>query len=411
MVEQHLYNSDDYWAALYRQRVIVIIVVVLSAVFSYYFSSVLTPLYEATAQFYVPQDVIASQGPEQGRIRIPGLQDQARTYVALLESRDAHKAVADQLEARSLGEVLRAADFDVTPSASLIVYTRDKDPVVATRMAELFVEYFQSFHSGVMRNDLNKSIDSVNRSLAEHEQNKRDSEYARWDYLREQKLGSPAKAMSELEAQRASFEDRIKSAAVELRVDEERIKSLQSKLESEAAAFQSGKVASGVSDGLYASLRNDLTAAQVSRDTAIERHSALIQSKREIEELITDLTFRLQKIRDFDEEITRNQNFIVALRAIGVNLTNELLRLKDTIMVLEKPSVSNSPVFPIIWLNTLVGAVGGLLLGIIYALFVDHLQIRTLARKLKHLEGEDWFKDILSEEPDGRSERRDRRRS
>lgn len=411
MVEQHLYTSEDYWAALYRQRLIVIIVVVLSALFSYYFSSVITPLYEATAQFYVPQDVIASQGPEEGRIRIPGLQDQARTYVALLESRDAHKAVADQLEVRSLGEVLRAADFDVTPSASLIVYTRDKDPAVATRMAKLFVEYFQSFHSGVMRNDLNKSIDSVNKSLAQHEQNKRESEYARWDYLREQKLGSPTKAMAELEAQRASYEDRIKSTAVELRADEERIKSLQSKLESETAAFQSGRVSSGVSDGLYANLRSDLTAAQVARDTTVERHGALIESKREIEELITDLTFRLQKIREFDEEITRNQNFIVALRAIGVNLTNELLRLKDTIMVLEKPSVSTDPVFPIIWLNTLVGAAGGLLLGIIYALLIDHLQIRTLARKLKKIEGEDWFKELLSQDPSGRSEGRDRRRA
>lgn len=227
MVDQPLYNSDDYWTALYRRRRIIVLIVVLSAVFSAFFSFILTPLYQATMQFYVPQDVVASRGsPERSLIRVPGLREQARTYVAVLESRDAHSAVAEQLEDRSLEDVLRAADFDVTPAASLIVYVRDKDPAVAKRMVELFFEYFKIFHS---------------------------------------------------------------------------------------------------------------------------------------------------------------------------------LRLENTIMVLEKPSVSTNPVFPITVLNILISAFGGLTLGIIYALFLDHLQVRTLARKLKQLEGEDWFEDAVSEEQNRRS--------
>lgn len=226
MLEQHNYDSEDYWAALYRRRRIIALTMVLSAVFSAFFSFIFTPLYQATIQFYVPQDVVASRGsPQRGLIRVPGLRDQARTYVAVLESRDAHSAVAEQLEGRSLGDVLRAADFDVTPAASLIVYARDKDPAVARRMVELFFEYFKTFHS---------------------------------------------------------------------------------------------------------------------------------------------------------------------------------LRLENTIMVLEKPSVSANPVFPVTVLNILIGAVGGLLLGIIYALFLDYLQVRTLAQKLKQLEGQDWFEDAVSDEQNRR---------
>jgi capsular polysaccharide biosynthesis protein len=222
MIKELEYNGDDYWAALYRRRRIIALTMVLSAVFSAFFSFIFTPLYQATIQFYVPQDVVASRGsPQRGLIRVPGLRDQARTYVAVLESRDAHSAVAEQLEDRSTDDVLRAADFDVTPAASLIVYARDKDPAVAKRMVELFFEYFKSFHS---------------------------------------------------------------------------------------------------------------------------------------------------------------------------------LRLEDTIKVLERPSVSANPVFPINVLNTLIGAIGGLLLGIIYALFLDYLQVRALARKLKQLEGQDWFEDAVSEE-------------
>lgn len=222
MVEQSQYNSDDYWTALYRQRRIIAFIVVLSASFSAFLSTVLTPLYQATMQFYVPQDVVASRGsPKQSVIRVPTLREQARTYVAVLESRDAYDFVADQLEDRSLDDIFRAADFDVTSAAALIVYVRDKDPAVAKRMVELFFEYFKTFHS---------------------------------------------------------------------------------------------------------------------------------------------------------------------------------LRLENTIMVLEKPSVTTNPVFPVTVLNILISAFGGLTLGIIYALFLDHLQVRTLARKIKQLEGEDWFEEAVSEQ-------------
>lgn len=204
------------------------LVVALSAVFSAFFSLVFTPLYEATAQFYVPQDLVASgDSARSGLIRVPGLREQARTYVAVLESRDAHKAVADRLVGRSLEDVLHATDFDVSPAASIVIFARDKDPAVAKHMVELFIEYFESFH---------------------------------------------------------------------------------------------------------------------------------------------------------------------------------LLRLNDAIKILEEPHVSSNPVFPLVTLNTFVGMLGGLVIGIIYALFLDHLQTRTLANKLKRLEGEDWFANAVSEVQKGRDD-------
>jgi len=222
MVKKSEYSGDDYWAALYRRRRIIALMVVLSATFSTFFSFVLTPLYEASMQFYVPQDIVLGKGAS-GRslIRVPGLKEQARTYVAVLESRDAHSAVAAQLPDRSTADLLRSADFDVTPSASLIIYARDKDPAVATQIVELFFEQFKIFHS---------------------------------------------------------------------------------------------------------------------------------------------------------------------------------LRLEDSVRILEKPAASRGPVFPIAILNTLVGALGGLLLGIIYALFLDYLQVRTLASKLKQIEGQDWFEEAVNDE-------------
>jgi capsular polysaccharide biosynthesis protein len=225
MVEHTAHDGDDYWAALYRRRWLILLVATLSAVFSGFFSSVITPLYEASAQFYVPQD--ATTSPESGLmptlIRGPILRDQARTYVAVLESRDASIAVADQLKNRSLEDVLRAADFDVSPSASIVVYARDKDPTVAKRMVELFVQYFRTFYS---------------------------------------------------------------------------------------------------------------------------------------------------------------------------------LRLNDTPIVVEKPFVSQKPVFPIVALNTMIGAVGGVLLGIIYGLFLDYLQVRALAKRMRELERQDWLNSIFAEELD-----------
>jgi capsular polysaccharide biosynthesis protein len=225
MVRQFEYDGDDYWAALYRRRRIVVLMVVLSATFSGLFSFVLTPLYESSMQFYVPQDIVLGRGlPERALIRAPALKEQARILVAVLESRDANKAVADQLGNRSSEQVKRAADFDVTPAGSLVIYARDKDPAVAVKIVELFFEYFKAFHS---------------------------------------------------------------------------------------------------------------------------------------------------------------------------------LRLEGSVKILETPAVSTNPVFPIAILNVLVGAVGGFLLGIIYALFLDYLQVRMLARKLKQVQGQEWFEDAIKENLEG----------
>jgi capsular polysaccharide biosynthesis protein len=132
--------------------------------------------------------------------------------------------VAAQLEERSLEDVSRSADFDVSPSAALVIYARDRDPAVAQRMVELFLEYFRQYHA---------------------------------------------------------------------------------------------------------------------------------------------------------------------------------LRLDNTVMVLEKPFVSQSPVFPIAWLNIVIGFAGGILLGIIYALFLDYLEVRALARKIGRIERDDWLDTVFHEELGG----------
>jgi uncharacterized protein involved in exopolysaccharide biosynthesis len=390
--ETYRYTTDDYWTALYRRRGIILVMTIASAVFSGWFSSLLTPLYEASAQFYVPQDAVSAiGGPQRGQIRVPGAQDQARTYVSLLETRDAHVSVAEQLPNRDLSDVLRAADFDVTPAASLIVYTRDKDPEIAKQMAGLFVAFFQDFHTKIVRGDLQKAIENVERELAGYEVGRNDQQRARSSYLRENDLGSPSAAMQELEAQRARFEDRLRLAAVDLLAAEEKLEVLNAKLESEQADYSAGRVAAEISDQLYTSLRRDVTTAYVDRDTIARRHAELINSRDQASREIQELSTTLERVREFDDEIQRNQDFITNLRATRVALTSELLRLQDTILVLQAPAVSTSPVFPIIWLNVFIGLIGGALLGVVYALLLDQLDSRAQMRALQNIDEQDWF--------------------
>lgn len=232
MVEQPRHAGEDYWSALYRRRWIIILVTMLSAFFTSFISLALTPLYQASARFYIPTDsVLAASAPQPALIRAPGMREQAKTYVAVLESRDAHLAVADQLEERTLADVVRAADFDVSPASSLVIYVRDKDPAVAKQMVELFVEYFKSFHA---------------------------------------------------------------------------------------------------------------------------------------------------------------------------------LRLNTAIRMVEKPFVTQTPVFPMVILNTLIGTMGGVLLGIIYGLFLDYLQVRALAQKLGQFEDEEWIEEAVNEELRKRDKPHDR---
>lgn len=390
--------ADDYWAALFRRRWIIVFMTVLAGIFTGYFSSQVTPLYESKAQFYVPQDVVLTQGgPEAGGMRVPGLKDQARAYLALLETPDAYRAVSSQVPERSYDDIWKGVDFDVTPAASLTIYARDKDAALSARIAQLFIEHFQSFHSNVMRQDLSVAISRVDERLETILANKRNTEQARWEYLREHRLGAPTAALAALEAQRAAFDERIGTISVDLQGAEQRIASLSEKLASEESAFRAGKVAAGVSDGLYASLRRDLTNAHVDKDTIEARERALVNRKQDAEQQIINLTKILERLEEFAVSIARDSEFIASLQMTRVSMSNELLRLKDTIVVIEAPFVPNAPIFPIVWLNVLVGMLGGLLTGIIYCLFLDHLSRRDFKRRLAHLDDEEWFEDLLSE--------------
>ena len=110
----------DYWDAIHRKRWLIVLLTVLSGVFTYMLSQQITPRYEASAEFYVPQDVSAPvPGPSGGKLRLPGIPDMAEVYGGMLESRDILRAVAERVPGVDPASIGRDTDVVVSSAATI----------------------------------------------------------------------------------------------------------------------------------------------------------------------------------------------------------------------------------------------------------------------------------------------------
>jgi capsular polysaccharide biosynthesis protein len=106
-----------------------------------------------------------------------------------------------------------------------------------------------------------------------------------------------------------------------------------------------------------------------------------------------DLAKQLQSL---EEEIERQPYFVATLRNIKERLFTQMLRLSDPVVITQTATSPKTPVFPVIPLNVLVASFGGFVAGVLYALLLDHLEIRRRMRKLRCLQMVDrasaWLK-------------------
>ena len=76
------------------------------------------------------------------------------------------------------------------------------------------------------------------------------------------------------------------------------------------------------------------------------------------------------------------------------NLRSGSFQFKKAGIVIEAAQPSRRPIFPMLWLNIMVSGMFGLFIGIIYALFLEHLEDRKRIQKLKEVKLQEWVKTL-----------------
>lgn len=444
------YTIDDYYSQIYRRKWIVIFMVTLTVGFAIAASYIITPRYEAKTVFYVPDDIAVRDGTTSAAVspaRLPtGVVEHAKAYIGILQGKDAAAAIHAQFPHKTLEDLNRDVDFTPTRGGLIGIYVRDTDPQIAAEIANAYYTYFNNFHRVMAEKTAAESLKRIDERLVEVTTKLDEARVARKEFLEKNNIASLNTAVDEYEKQRALTRQSLQLASADLRDAEDRLVTLQSKLKAEGVAYQSGDItptnmamdllrqtlsdieidlaakrarwgdkhpqvlalvekqrtakanldaeikkavanAAKQPDSIYESLRQRLALAQVDRDGAAGRVKKLSEELEQISTAIAAFPATLAQADKYNEAIQQQLDARRDLENARNDLLQSTLKQQNSALVVETAKPPRNAVFPILWLNIATATVFGLVLGVLYSLFLSHLEARRRMNRLVPFEG------------------------
>lgn len=385
------YSFDDFLAALYRQRGIVIFVALSAAICSGLISLLFTPQYEAKATFYVPRDSTGNTSIFGTQLTSSFPQDSqklADSNASLLRGKDAMLAVQKKFPDVPYRLLKKRVDVATTTSGLITIYVRDTVPDRAAKIANVFVQYFNDFVQATPAADSTQALERINKQLEEADRNLLAAIQAKKDFLEKNKISSPQTELEGLQQRSLSAQFELRSAQTQREALGRQIDSLEKQMVHQAGVYSSSK------------LREEVALLRAEREAT----DARIRGQ---ERLVDETHGKIQAIAAFAAEVERlegltasSQDSKRSLEQLRNNLGLGTLQTKQVGLLVETASAPTSPVFPVMWLNVTVGGVVGLLVGVLYVLALEGLTVRRHLKRLRESrELERWFGPLLEPLP------------
>jgi uncharacterized protein involved in exopolysaccharide biosynthesis len=450
---------DDYWMAIYRRKGIILLVVIAAAVAAAVISRRIPPQYETKAVFYVPQDVQGSVGIGTNLLgaRLPsGLQDHAKAFAEIIDQNDAWRAVHERFPQKPLSRFGRDIDIVAAREGTIEIYVRDREPEVAAGVARALVDYFNEFNQQIILGGLEHSIAQIDEQIGLTDDEIADSIRNQGAFLEQNSIASLTARQTEMERTRVSLQDRLREAVIDQASIEDRIAILDRRLDEETRTYEAGEIA--VTSSTLTALQQSLASLEVElagRRTeltgdhpqvrALERRveearehirletARLVESKEKqgsslydelrsqlallyadraavapriagLEEAIADFDGQIRRIPELvteaalqDEQLARLRLSRADMEGTRNMLTTRSLDLRETAVMIQEPATPTAPSYPIVTLNVGVAGVLGLIVGVIYALMLEHGRERRRLQALRNLEVERWAESLPAE--------------
>ena len=364
------YTLADYAQALYRRRWIILLVTACAAGISGVASLCMSPRYEAVAVFYVPEDVAGPGNGNGMKPRLPsGAPEHAGAYVAMLKQTDARMHVLERFQGREQAFASAAVDVVVTNEGLVRIYVRDRDPKVTAQLANAYVDYFNDFHRNMILGDLEETLARITKQLDEVDQKIRDAVEARRHLEEEHNIAARETMREELERQRIRIQDELRQAQLDL-----------AEIDYQLPSQGRRRAKRGLQ----------------------ERVIELKKKLRDVDERIRIVPGIIAALDRYDQTIKQQRAYRSTLEMTQNGLKADSVQLKRIGLVVDRARIPRRPVFPIFLLNVVVAAVFGLVVGVLYALLLDHLEVRKRIGVLRELDRQEWTKALIEAFPSPR---------
>ncbi|MBK9348183.1 MAG: hypothetical protein IPN06_18125 [Burkholderiales bacterium] len=397
MNEKTLY---DYWMVCYRRKFTILIMVVTAVTGVLVIGASLPAIYEARAMFYVPSSA-ATQRSNLSATDVPlptSNQDDAKANIGILKGRDTLRAIHAQFPQRSIDTLQRNVDFTAGRDGIIHVYARDRDPALAAAVANAYYFAFSHFLTQRMQERalprtaaIRARLDDVERELQAVIASRNalaglsgspllDTEAT--ELIRER--SGMSKELDELrgsdgQSGENNGRDTTSPVIAEMerqiaQIDMDLAKTRQKTLPNHPDQIALMKSR----DAAVAALQEKMASLKSNKKTRSETVHSMLQKREQ----------RLKAIPQYQSTLNETDQKYRDLRAAKSFLKNSLeeailasSKAGEIGVIVETAQPPEVPVFPIVWLNVLIALIMSSLTGILYALLLDYVEDRQIARR------------------------------
>jgi len=437
----------SYWVALYRHRYVILLVAVLTAVIATLASFMLPPVFEAKTVFFVPDGSLAVSFLSDDTTRqlatdskLPPIAEVGGApYLGLLKTKTIAERVHARFPAKPIAKMLRSdVDYELTDEYMIILYSRDRDPVLAANCANAYVEELNVLLNESSRASATEDAALIQRELDDSLAKLTEAEAALVAFETEHAIPSvqeQVKQLSDLQSQldleleqaRAAVTQgwsRIATLSTQLGAERDLLSQSSYLLETPAigalrtrAAELSAQLSRlgselgprnpewraiateyrAVSNQLHAAVAQTLDGAVRPADTKDEQirrnlldaHTDLAMGQARVEGIGLSIAGVRQSLARFPDLIREDEALrtrVATARQLAehhrASLREMELQSQRQIAftrVVEPSAPPTAKSFPIFWLNGLVGLIVGSIVGVLYALMLGGMErARTL---------------------------------
>ena len=383
-------------------------------------------------------DVVSFLTPDEQSLKrsplLPEIAEEPHSpYMGLLKSKALRVLVQRDFPNKTINDLRSDVDFSLSNEYMIQVYARDYDPVNAAGIANSYVKYlnqlidsYSKSLTGRRETNIEQEIEGMKIKLNSARQQ-----------LKEFQEKSSAVALGEKKAQLVSLKMKLESEVdankVALHENTTKIAALKQQIAEEEKLISSADFS--VTSPLLEKLRMDLVNVEVNmavkRTEIRESHPDFILLKNQYDRLKENISAEIERI--VKSQIKKPDTFYETIRRQLVNLFIDQQRIKarqeayaivigsiakkineipglliqedvlatevtkykkivqtlemnlqeaemqkerdpQNVVLVEEATPSESPSFPILWLNILVAAVVGMIGGVFYAFFIDYLE-------------------------------------
>ncbi len=352
----------DYWEILYRRRIVVVVTVVTAVASATVLSVNLSPVYEASCQFYVaeaavPPDLFSTEDPTEALSRqllLPTVaQERDRAYKGMLESAAVRDLVVAAVPEQSPSNLDTHVDISVSRTHLMRVSVRDGRADVAARTANAYARAMDDFLGGTRSRRQEKLSQSMAVQLTKTQAQLAGVNRELVAFLDSAGTADVQKEIQEIISYKASMEADLRRA----RIDRE---AMQSRIGSAGDQQLSSTVTQYRVD--RAALDAEIKAMTDALDGLTRRTAALVAQQPREEALRSKVSRLSQMVNNLTRRYEETQA--------------QLLLRQDQVVVVQEAVAPAKPKLPAPAFNAVVAAILGLLAGIYLAFFYDYVMAK-----------------------------------